>query len=68
MISEPDPPLRSDPSERLRLSGKEAPMGNRDQRSNKEKRKPKQAKVKAPPAASSFIVTPAKTPSGGKKD
>jgi hypothetical protein len=43
-------------------------MGNHDQRSNKEKRKPKQNKTKTPPAGSSFIVTAAKAPSGAKKD
>jgi hypothetical protein len=42
-------------------------MANKDQRGNKEVRKAKQPKTKAPPAASSFIVTPGKTPSGGKK-
>ena len=42
-------------------------MGNRDQRGNKEARKPKQPKAKAGPTASPFIVTPGKTPSGGKK-
>jgi hypothetical protein len=42
-------------------------MGNRDQRGNKEARKPKQAKAAPAPAASPFIVTPGKTPSGGKK-
>ncbi len=41
-------------------------MGNRDQRGNKEARKPKQAKAAPAPEASRFIVTPAK-PSGGKK-
>jgi hypothetical protein len=42
-------------------------MGNRDQKSNKETRKPKQAKAAPAPAQSAFIVTPGKTPSGGKK-
>ena len=42
-------------------------MANKDQRGNKEVRKAKQPKAKAPTATSSFIVTQGKTPSGGKK-
>jgi hypothetical protein len=42
-------------------------MGNRDQRGNKEARKPKQEKAKPAAAPSPFIVTPGKTPSGAKK-
>ena len=42
-------------------------MANKDQRGNKEIRKAKQPKTKTAPATSSFIVTPGKTPSGGKK-
>ncbi len=42
-------------------------MANKDQRGNKEVRKAKQPKAAAAPAASPFIVTPGKTPSGGKK-
>ena len=41
-------------------------MGNRDQRGNKEARKPKQAKAAPAPGPSPFIVTPGK-PTGGKK-
>jgi hypothetical protein len=43
-------------------------MANKGQRSNKEIRKAKQPKAKASPATSSFVVTPAKTTGGGKKD
>jgi hypothetical protein len=42
-------------------------MANKGQHGNKEIRKAKQPKVKASPAASSFIVTPGKPPNGGKK-
>jgi hypothetical protein len=42
-------------------------MGNRDQRGNKEARKPKQPKAAAAPGPSPFIVTPGKSPGGGKK-
>jgi hypothetical protein len=42
-------------------------MGNRDQRGNKEARKPKQEKAKPAAGPSPFIVTPGKSPSGGKK-
>ncbi len=43
-------------------------MANKDQkRGNKEVRKPKQAKSKPASAASPFVVTAGKTPSGKKK-
>jgi hypothetical protein len=42
-------------------------MADKGQRGNKEVRKAKQPKAKAAPATSSFIVTPGKTPAGGKK-
>jgi hypothetical protein len=41
-------------------------MADKSQHGNKEVRKAKQPKVKAPPSTSSFIVTPAKS-SDGKK-
>ena len=42
-------------------------MANKDQRGNKEVRKAKQPKAKPGPELSKFIVTPGKTPAGGKK-
>jgi hypothetical protein len=42
-------------------------MANKSQHGNKEIRKAKQPKVKAPQAASSFIITPAKSSNGDKK-
>jgi hypothetical protein len=41
-------------------------MADKGQHGNKEIRKAKQPKAKSPPAASSFIVTPGKTPNGKK--
>lgn len=42
-------------------------MADKGQRGNKEVRKAKQPKAKAPPGPSPFIVTPGKSPSGGAK-
>ncbi|WP_421693583.1 hypothetical protein [Aestuariivirga sp.] len=42
-------------------------MAKGEQRSNREKKKPKQEKAKPAPAASPFAVPSAKKPPGGKK-